>query len=214
MAVLKLHGGVLSTATMRAAACLYEKDLEFTFIPVDMSKGEHKNESFISLNPFGQVPAFQDGDLTLFESRAITKYICHAYAKKGPELIPAEPKKMGPVLVWIEVEALQFDSAASKLVWELVFKPMFGMTTDSAAVAELQEKLAKVLDIYEARLSNAKYLGGAEFSLADLHHLPSLQYLMSTPAKEVFSSRPHVAAWCAHIMARPAWAKVIAMQKR
>ncbi|XXG80643.1 hypothetical protein AAC387_Pa09g1459 [Persea americana] len=214
MACLKLHGSVMSTATMRAIVCLKEKELEFEFVPVNMATGDHKKEPFISLNPFGQVPALEDGDLKLFDSRAITNYISHEYAGKGTDLICKDSKKMAIVAVWMEVEAHHFDPEASKLVWELAVKPMLGMTTDPGVVGASTEKLGRVLDVYEARLAQSKYLGCDCFSLADLHHLPCLNYLMSTQAKELFDSRPHVSAWCQDILARPAWAKVVAMQKK
>ncbi|KAL9662622.1 hypothetical protein QQ045_027455 [Rhodiola kirilowii] len=66
MAVRKLYGTLGSPATMRALASLHEHQLEFEFIPIDLKSGEHKREPFLSLNPFGQVPAYQDEDLTVF----------------------------------------------------------------------------------------------------------------------------------------------------
>ncbi|PIN18085.1 Glutathione transferase [Handroanthus impetiginosus] len=63
---IKVHGSFVSTATMRVLACLNEKGLDYEFVPVDFAVGEHKKEPFLSLNPFGQVPAFEDGDLKLF----------------------------------------------------------------------------------------------------------------------------------------------------
>ncbi|PIA61506.1 hypothetical protein AQUCO_00300787v1 [Aquilegia coerulea] len=185
MAGLKLHGCIWSTATLRVVACLNEKGLECN---------EHKKEPFISLNPFGLVPAFEDGDLKLFESRAITKYIAHEYAEGGTKLIYDEGKgkKMAMVTVWMEAEAHQFDP--------------LGLGTKT--------KLAKVLDVYEARLSQSKYLAGDEFTLADLHHMPNLHYLVTTPIKQLFESRHHFWAWCINIMARPSWLKVIEMQKK
>ncbi|XP_044493016.1 glutathione S-transferase-like isoform X2 [Mangifera indica] len=213
MAVSKVHGAVFSTASMPVFACLYEKDLDFQFIPVNMGAGEHKSETFLSLNPFGQVPALEVGDQKLFESRAITQYIAEEYADKGTQLT-CLGKAKAPLLVWKEVEAHQFDPVASKLSWELVFKPMFGQTTDPAVVEENEAKLCKVLDIYEARLAQSKYLACDCFTLADMHHLPNLHYLMGTPVKKLFDSRPHVGAWVADISSRPAWSKVIAMQKQ
>ncbi|KAA8549184.1 hypothetical protein F0562_000868 [Nyssa sinensis] len=212
MATIKVHGSVFSSPAMRVFACLHEKDLEFEFIPVDMGTGQHKKEPFLSLNPFGQIPAFEDGDLKLFESRAITQYIAHSYAEKGNQLICHDPKKMAIMSVWMEVEAHQFDPVASKLTWELALKPVFGMVTDGAVVEENEAKLGKVLDVYEARLAQSKYLAGDCFTLADLHHLPNIQYLMGTQSKKLFDSRPHVSAWCADISARPAWLKVVAMR--
>ncbi|OIT20370.1 PREDICTED: glutathione S-transferase PARB [Nicotiana attenuata] len=202
---IKVHGSPMSTATMRVAACLIEKELDFEFVSVDMASGEHKKHPYLSLNPFGQVPAFEDGDLKLFESRAITQYIAHVYADNGYQLILQDPKKMPIMSVWMEVEGQKFEPPASKLTWELGIKPIIGMTTDDAAVKESEAQLSKVLDIYETRLAESKYLGGDSFTLVDLHHIPNIYYLMSSKVKEVFDSRPRVSAWCADILARPAW---------
>ncbi|KAM7276019.1 hypothetical protein ACFE04_017885 [Oxalis oulophora] len=215
MAALKVHGSPFSTATMRVLAVLHEKELDFEFVPINMGAGEHKSEAFLALNPFGQVPAFEDGDLKLFESRAITQYIAEEYSDKGNNLICPEGKMKAIFSVWKEVESLKFDPPASKLNWELVFKTMLGAgATDPALVKENEAALAKVLDIYEARLGQSKYLACDCFTLADLHHLPNLHYMMGTEAKNLVESRPHVSAWVTNITARPAWAKVVALQKQ
>lgn len=212
MAGIKVHGSVFSTATQRVFASLYEKDLAYELVPVDMKAGEHKKEAFLSLNPFGQVPVLEHGDQKLFESRAITQYIAQEFPDKGTQLTcPGKP--IAPLLVWKEVEALQFDPPSSKLNWELVYKSLFGMTTDPAAVEENEAKLAKVLDVYEARLSQTKYLAGDCFTLVDLHHLPNINLLLGTPVKKLFDARPHVSAWAADITSRPSWAKVLALLK-
>ncbi|KAI3829592.1 hypothetical protein L1987_03718 [Smallanthus sonchifolius] len=206
---IKLYGAAGSTATLQVQACLAEKDLHYEFVSINMSYKEHKTPEFLSRNPFGQVPAFEDGDLKLFESRAITQYLAHTYADKGNDVIIKDPKKMAIVAVWIEVESQKFDPACSKLVWELGYKPMFGMTSDDVVVEENEKKLEQVLDVYESRLSQSKYLGGDSFTLADLHHLPVIKYLMGTKAKRLFEARPHVSAWVADIQSRPAWVKAI-----
>ncbi|XP_041016810.1 glutathione S-transferase-like [Juglans microcarpa x Juglans regia] len=214
MAAIKVHGTPFSTASARVLATLYEKEVEFEFVPVDMKAGEHKKESFLSINPFGQVPGFEHGDLKLFESRAITKYVANEYAEKGTDLVCGDSKKKAIIGLWMEVEAHQFDPVTSKLTWELAVKPMYGMATDKAVVEENEAKLAKVLDVYESRLAKSKYLGCESFTLVDLHHLPNVHYLMGTEIKKLFDSRPHVSAWIADITARPAWSKVLAMQKQ
>ncbi|CAA0377557.1 unnamed protein product [Arabidopsis thaliana] len=215
MASIKVHGVPMSTATMRVLATLYEKDLQFELIPVDMRAGAHKQEAHLALNPFGQIPALEDGDLTLFESRAITQYLAEEYSEKGEKLISQDCKKVKATTnVWLQVEGQQFDPNASKLAFERVFKGMFGMTTDPAAVQELEGKLQKVLDVYEARLAKSEFLAGDSFTLADLHHLPAIHYLLGTDSKVLFDSRPKVSEWIKKISARPAWAKVIDLQKQ
>nr|XP_043609006.1 glutathione S-transferase APIC-like [Erigeron canadensis] len=209
---IKVYGSPGSTATLRLRACLAEKDLDYEYIKIDMLKEEHKHPNFLSRNPFGQVPAFEDGDLELFESRAITQYLAHTYADNGTDLVLKDPKKMAVVAVWIEVESHKFEPVGAKLSWELVLKPMFGMTTDDTVVAENEKKLEDLLDVYESRLSKSKYLGGDSFTLADLHHLPNLQYSMGTKVKRLFDARPHVTAWANDILSRPAWVKAYSSQ--
>ena len=117
--------------------------------------------------------------------------------------------------VWMEVEGQQYEQIAAKLAWELVYKPLLlGMSADKAIVEENEPKLAKVLDIYESRLAESKYLGGDCFTLADLHHMPIMHFLLGTQIKKLFDSRPHVSAWVADITARPAWLKVLALQSK
>ncbi|KAF5731459.1 glutathione S-transferase-like [Tripterygium wilfordii] len=212
MADMKIHGSMISTATFRVLACLYEKEVhDFQFVNVDMAKGEHKKEPYLSLNPFGQLPAFEQGDLKLFESRAITKHLAHVYATKGNPL-SCHGELLPMLMQWMEVEEQQFESPSSKLVFELCIKPMLGMPIDEAAVEGNTAKLAKVLDVYESRLGQSKYMACDWFTLVDMHHLPNIEYLMATKVKTLFDSRPRVSAWVKDIRARPAWAKVLAMK--
>ena len=140
--------------------------------------------------------------------------MAETYADKGTCLIFKDPKKSAIQSVWMEVENQKFDPAASKLSWELTFKPIYGKKTNEAVVAEFEKKLESVLDVYEQRLTESKYLGGDSFTLADLHHIPNTYNLMSTKVRRLFESRPHVSAWVADILSRPAWVKVTSMLQK
>ncbi|MFS7899001.1 putative glutathione transferase [Helianthus anomalus] len=108
----------------------------------------------------------------------------------------------------MEVESQKLEPAAMKLIWELCMKPLlFGQNSDDAVVSVEKKKLESVLDVYEARLSESKYLGGDSFSLADMHTVPTIKFLMDTQMKQVFDARPCVSAWVADIMSRPACVK-------
>ncbi|XP_018455003.1 glutathione S-transferase F3 [Raphanus sativus] len=212
MAGIKVFGNAASISTRRVLLALHEKNLDFELVNVELKDGEHKKEPFLSRNPFGKVPAFEDGDLKLFESRAITQYIAHRYEGQGTNLLPADyknPAHYAIMAIGLEVEAHQFDPVASKLAWEQVFKNFYGLTTDKAVVAEEEAKLAKVLDVYEARLKEFKYLAGETFTLTDLHHIPVIQYLLGTPTKKLFTERPRVNEWVAEITKRPASQKIL-----
>lgn len=211
MAGIKVFGHPASIATRRVLIALHEKNLDFELVHVELKDGEHKKEPFLSRNPFGQVPAFEDGDLKLFESRAITQYIAHRYENQGTNLLQTDSKNISQyaiMAIGMQVEDHQFDPVASKLAFEQIFKSTYGLTTDEAVVAEEEAKLAKVLDVYEARLKEFKYLAGETFTLTDLHHIPAIQYLLGTPTKKLFTERPRVNEWVAEITKRPASEKV------
>ncbi|XP_058084133.1 glutathione S-transferase F13-like [Magnolia sinica] len=209
---LKLYGAAMSTCASRVMFCLNEKGVDFELVPVNLAAGEHKQPSYLATkNPFGQIPAFEDGDLTLFESRAVSRYVATKYKEKGTDLLRFNNlKELGLVEVWLEVESQTFNPPISAIVYQISISPLFGGTTNNQVVEENAEKLAKVLDVYEERLSKSKYLAGDFFSLADLHHISYTHYLMKTPKASLITSRPHVKAWWDSISSRPAIKKVTA----
>ncbi|GJZ09215.1 glutathione S-transferase-like protein [Tanacetum coccineum] len=113
--------------------------------------------------------------------------------QKTPQFLARNPFGQIPVLedgdftlfVWNEVESQKFDPISAKLYQELVIKPMRGQTADEAIVSEFEPKLADVLDVYESRLTTNKYLGGANFTLVDLNHLPDIHYLIVARSRGV-----------------------------
>ncbi|CAL5352326.1 unnamed protein product [Camellia sinensis] len=139
--------------------------------------------------------------------------ISHLYPKPGKEQVYMEPKMQGIAAAWIDVEDHQFHPPASKLTSELVYKykAKNGQPANEAVVAEEEAKLARVLDVYEERLIDSKFLGGDKFTSADLTHLPYLYHLMRTPVKRLFEERRRMSDWCAGMLARPAWTKVAEM---
>lgn len=212
MAPFKLHGIVGSTNANRVVAVLNELDLDYELVTVDLLTGAHKNPDYLAFNPFGQLPAFEDGDIKLFESRAIARYLAANYRGSGPDLLKSGNKaESAAVEVWLEVESQDFNPPASLLVFELLIKYLlFKKGPDEAVVQAQEEKLGKVLDIYEKRLSESKYLAGDEFTLADLNHAPYLYALSKTTHAGLVTSRPHVSAWWDEISGRPAWKKIVA----
>uniref|UniRef100_K3ZA15 glutathione transferase n=1 Tax=Setaria italica TaxID=4555 RepID=K3ZA15_SETIT len=158
------------------------------------------------LQPFGQVPVLEDGDLTLFESRAIAR---HVFRKHKPELLGAGSLEHSAMVdVWLEVEAHQLHPAAGGVVVECVFAPLLGRARNQAAIDENLGKLKKVLEVYEARLSQSRYLAGDFLSVADLSHFTIMHYFMGTEYAAVVEALPHVRAWWEELAARPAARKV------
>jgi glutathione S-transferase len=144
--VLKLYGVNLSTCTRRVATVLYEKNIPFELITVDIMKGEHKSAEYLKKQPFGQVPYIvrpplpswfypavpdvcvyeqDDSGVIIFESRAICRYIEGKYPSKGPRLAvpPGGTLEYALYEQACSIEFSNFDPFASTAVAELVFNP-------------------------------------------------------------------------------------------
>ncbi|KAJ0053283.1 glutathione S-transferase F13-like [Pistacia vera] len=206
---LKLYGAPMSTCTTRVMTCLHEKSVDFELVPVNLFAAEHKQPAFLAKNPFGQIPALEDNDLTLFESRAITSYVAEKFKETGTDLLRHKDlKEAALVKVWLEVESQQFHPPMSSTVYQFFVAPIQGKTPDQAIIDANLVKLGQVLDMYETKLSSTKYLAGDFYSLADLHHLSYTYYFMKTPFASLINERPHVKAWWEDITSRPAFKKV------
>ncbi|KAL5845389.1 hypothetical protein ACOSQ4_011347 [Xanthoceras sorbifolium] len=213
--LVKVYGPPLSTAVSRVLACLLEKDVQFQLLSINLSKGEQKKPDFLKIQPFGQVPAFQDDEISLFESRAICRYICEKHPEKGNKgLYGTNPLAKASIDQWLEAEGQTFNPPSSVLVFQLAFAPRMKLKQDETLIKKNEEKLAKVLDVYDKWLGERRFLAGDEFSLADLSHLPNTHYLVNaTDRGELFTSRKNVGRWWDEISSRDSWKEVVNMQK-
>jgi len=214
MSPVKVFGSAAFTNVARVLVCLEEVGAEYEVVDVDFHDMEHKGPEHLARNPFGQVPAFQDGDLMLFQSRAISRYVLRKYRTPddGTNLL-RDGDLQGSALVdaWLDVEALQYEPAVHAVFVQHRVVPALGGTPDEKAIGENVEKLRKVLEVYEARLGERRYLAGDAVSLADLSHFPYTHYFMGMPYAAVFDAFPRVRAWWQDLVTRPAVRKVAAM---
>ncbi|XP_061948492.1 glutathione S-transferase F12-like [Populus nigra] len=208
--VVKVYGPAVAVCPQRVMACLLEKGVEFDLVHVDLDSGEQKLPEFLLKQPFGQVPVVEDGDFKLFESRAIIRYYAAKYEDRGPNLLGNTLEEKALVDQWLEIEAQNFNDLVFNIVFQVVILPRIGQQGDSELVRTYEEKLEKVLDVYEKRLSKSKYLAGDSFTLADLSHLPATRYLVNEAGLgHLVKDRKKLNAWWEDISSRPAWKKLM-----
>ncbi|KAH8483124.1 hypothetical protein Peur_064493 [Populus x canadensis] len=208
--VVKVYGPAMAVCPQRVMACLLEKGVEFDLVHVDLDSGEQKLPEFLLKQPFGQVPVVEDGDFKLFESRAIIRYYAAKYEDRGPNLLGNTLEEKALVDQWLEIEAHNFNDLVFNIVFQVVILPRIGQQGDSELVRTYEEKLEKVLDVYEQRLSKSKYLAGDSFTLADLSHLPATRYLVNEAGLgHLVKDRKKLNAWWEDISSRPAWKKLM-----
>lgn len=205
---MKIFGNPMSTCTRRVTTALHEKQAKFDFGVIDFSKGEHKQAENLARQPFGQIPSLTDGDFTLFESRAMIRYIDATVP--GQSLTPKDPKAHALMEQWISVEMEQFNPGASGIVYQEVFVKMFGGATDTAKAEEAKQKLASVLPILDKHLAKGPHFVGDQFTLADICFMPYTEYALHTSAKDLILSHKNFAAWWQRVSERASWKQATA----
>ncbi|KAJ7853443.1 glutathione S-transferase [Mycena leptocephala] len=181
---------------------LAEKQIPFELVAVDLKAKEQKKPEFLAMHPFGQVPVIDDDGFIVYESRAI----CH----QDPKLFPKGLKERAMVEQGAAVESANFEPAILKLFRE-GGKKLRGLPFDQDVFNEALAELSAVLDVYEVILGKHKFLGGDEYSLADLFHFGNAPRLAENGIDIMTSKgRPNVTRWWNELTARPAWAKLTA----
>jgi glutathione S-transferase len=198
---MKIFGHPMSTCTRKVLMTLAETNTSHEFVLVDFAKGEHKQEPHMAHQPFGQVPALQDGDFEMYESRAMCRYINE---KANGSLVPKDLRDRARMEQWISVETSNFTGPVMKFVFQHIFKREQG----AEALATAGGQLDTALGIMDKQLASHPFIAGATFSLADICFMPYVEYAMNTPAKDHFTKQSHVAAWWAKVSERPTWRKV------
>lgn len=199
--MVKLYGHPGSTCTRKVLCTMNEIGLEHEFELVDVFKGEQKSESNLKRQPFGKIPAIEDGDLRMYESRAISRYLIDAYGQG--KLTPADAAGRARMNMAIDIESSYFTSNAMTFVYEHVMKRPQG----DEKLASAQKGLDHALDVLDGILARTPYLAGADFTLADIVYLPYIEYLTMTPAFASVTARPNVSAWWTRCSERPTWKK-------
>ncbi|KAL3699157.1 hypothetical protein R1sor_017179 [Riccia sorocarpa] len=201
---IKIYGSFRSPFVMAAGLAVYEKDQEFELVSINMKSPEYLN----NFNPFGKIPSYQDEDIILFESKAIMRYVATKFEGQGTPLLGSTVSEQALCNQWLEVHSHSFTPLILELGRAISRNPE---QPDFSVLKPTLEALAKVFDIYEARLSASKYLAGDSYTLADLAHTPFFYIfnaLSDEGTKKILTSRKHVYAWIQDISSRPAWKKL------
>lgn len=203
---MKVYGHPLSTCTRKVLTILAEKGVTPDLDVVDFAKGEHKQDTHLAFQPFGQLPAIEDDGFVLYESRAIMRYLDEKLP--GTSFTPKDPKQRALMEQWISVEMSNFTPPAMKVIFQRVFHPMFGKPVDEDIVAAGRTDVAKAVAVMEKQLSKTTYLVGEEVTLADLTFLPYVEYLFAANSGDLITSSPSVSRWWTAMSTRSSWKTV------
>src|SRR4051812_24198150 len=116
---MKIYGHPVSTCTRKVLMTLAETNTPYELQVVEFATAEHKKPPHLARQPFGQVPALQDGDFELYESRAICRYIND---KAQGSLVPRDLRDRARMEQWISVETSNFTTPVMKFIYQYIFQ--------------------------------------------------------------------------------------------
>jgi GST-like protein len=181
---------------------LEEMGLGYTVHPVDVFAEGQFSPQFLKLNPNAKVPVIVDGEgpggkpYTVFESGAILQYL----ADKTGKFLAKDGAARYDALQWMMVQMTTIGPMWGQYVHFWRFAPK----GSEYALDRYRTQVRKTLDVVEKRLGEAAYLGGADYSIADIASFPWIRNTGTFLGKDVEAAYPKAMEWVAGINARPA----------
>ena len=218
---LELYTHPMSPCSQKVRIVLFEKNLSWTKVDVDLPGKANLEPDYLKLNPLGVVPTLVDDDKPVIESSIICEYLEDKFPE--PVLRPADPWQVAKMRFWMKHIDNKVHPSCGALQWPLVMadklkqmsaeeqekmiervveKPrrerqrrLLKLGYDAPDVIDAVGTYEKTIAEMEGVLSRQAWLAGDDFSLADAAMAPYFQSLFQFGWSDWYSSRARVADW-------------------
>jgi glutathione S-transferase len=163
-------------------------------VAVNLRAGEHRQPEYLAVNPRGQIPALEDGDVKVWDSQAILAYLARAYG--GETWLPTDAKGLAEVMQWLAVSENEvlYGLARARAMQK------FGFAGDIAACQEMGRKILGVIDQH---LAKRDWLACGRVTIADVACYP---YVALAPEGGFdLAAYPNVQRWIGRMKMLPGY---------
>jgi glutathione S-transferase len=194
---MKIYGDIYSGNCYKLKLICALLEIEHEWIPVDIMRGETREDHFLALNPVGQIPiCVTDDGQTLTESNAILYYLA-----QGSDLWPTDRLAQTRVLEWQFFEQYSHEPTIAVARFIVVYQ---GLPDDRRREYETKLKGGyRALDLMERHLKDQRFLVGQTCSIADIS-LFAYTHVAEEGGFDL-STYPAVGAWIARIQQLPGY---------
>jgi glutathione S-transferase len=176
-----------------------ELGLEHERIDAGLEFGRNKEPDYLKMNPNGLVPVLQDGDLTLWESNVIVRYLAARYGEDA--FWPKDPARRALSDKWMDWMITTLNPAIFPTFWGLIRTP--AAQRDMKAIEAARVKTADLLKIFEAHMAQRAFVGGDALSIGDVPMGVFVKRWFALPIER--PNLPNVAAYYDRLKQRPAF---------
>lgn len=208
--MLKLWGRINSLNVQKVRWALAELGVAYERVDAGMQFGLVDEPAYREMNPNGLVPTLQDGDMVLWESNAIVRYLAARYGKG--EFYPRNLAVRADADRWMDWAITTPGPHLGPLFMQLI-RTAPGQR-NPAVIANARSHLATVTPLLDAHLADRPFLAGEHFTMGDIPLGCMIYRYLNLPADNGSANAtagdiPHVAAWYARLCARPAYRETV-----
>lgn len=200
---ITLWGRSSSINVQKVLWALGELGLAYDHIPLGGKYKGNDTPEYLAMNPNGLVPTLRDGDLIVWESHAIVRYLAATYG--AGSLWPEAPRVRGVSDQWTDWTATTFQPAWISVFWQVVRTPK--AQQDPERIVAAVQQTNRLFGIMATRLAASPFLGGEQPSYADIVAGASLHRWTTMPVDR--AAAPAIEAWHQRLDLRPAFTKAI-----
>jgi len=162
--MLKIWGRKNSANVQKVTWAIGETGVAHGHTEVGGAFGGNREPAFLALNPNGLVPVMQDGDVVLWESNAIVRYVALKYG--AGRLAPADPAMRARADQWMDWQQTTVSAPMVTTFWGLVRTPE--AKRDHAAIAQAEKRYAEAMTVLDAHLAKTPFIAGQTFCMGDI----------------------------------------------
>lgn len=199
---ITVWGRLNSINVQKVIWALEETGVAYEQVNLGGKFGGLDDPAYRAMNPNGKVPTLRDGDLIMWDSHAIVRYLAASY---GAGLWPADPKARAIADQCTDWTATTFQPAWIDVFWLFVRTP--AAQHDKVAIGKALAASFNAYGILERRLAATPFLAGDVLTYADIVAGVSLYRWMTMEIQR--PELPHLAAWYERLKARPAFQKAV-----
>lgn len=203
MSHVVLFGIPLSSYVRTARMTCIEKDVPHTLDPLAIG-----SDAVAARHPWRRVPAMQHGDLRLYETSAIVRYIDEIGS--GPSLMPATPVLRAVMEQWISaINSYIYNSFIRNYALNYLQAKLRGTAIDMAAVRAGVPHLERDVAQLDSGYASSRWLAGDTLSLADLFVAPIVHVIGLCPeGKAALANARHLSRAAGELLHRESFVRV------
>jgi glutathione S-transferase len=177
-ATIALLGDARSTYVRTARMGLAEKGVKYT-----LERAAPHSPELLAVHPLGRMPGFRDGEIALFETSAILRYVEESF--DGPSLLPDRILDRARCEQWVSaINSYCYDAMIRRYVLQYVLPRGAGGGPDRTVVDGALKDIPGQLAILDRAYGGRDYLVGSACCMADLFLAPIVTYVAAMPEGE------------------------------